>query len=82
MSRRIAGELDSQHVGKTVEVSFSRGNISSTVRDVVEKIVHEADGVRIHFRGTKWYVQTSILLGPVDQGLLVAPNSYVTIVDN
>ena len=82
MTRRIAGELVHQEIGKTVEVGFSNGNVTSTVKDVIEKIVHEAGGVRIHFRGTKWYAQKSFLLDPVDQGLLVAPNSYVIIMDD
>lgn len=82
MMRRIAGELDSQQLGKIVEVTFASGNITSTVRDVIEKITHESEGVRLHFRSTKWMAQVNLFSVATDQGLLVSPNSYVTIVDD
>lgn len=78
--KRIAGELDSSHVGKVISVTYVHGNITSTVRDVVEKIIHERDGVRLHFRSTKWNTGGFGLITPlVDLGLLVALGNYVEI---
>lgn len=84
MSRELAGNLTSRFVGSSVEVTYQDGNIESTVRDMIEKIVHSSEGVRLFFKGTRWSPHpVAITLGaPVDLGLLVPPNAYVTIKDN
>lgn len=79
--REYAGNLGANFIGKSVEVTYTHGNIQSTVRDEIVKITHSTEGVRLFFKGTRWTPNTIAMSlgGPPDVGLLVPTNAYVHI---
>lgn len=76
-TRHSAGKLGFDSINRQVEVTYTNGNITSTVRDVLTKVQHSSEGTRIFFQGTQW--TSPSLFGPVDEGLLVGPTHVITL---
>lgn len=81
--REYAGKLNSEVIGKQVEVTYHHGNIESTVRDMLVKVLHTDEGVRLFFRGTEWKRQgLGLFADNGDLGLLVTPLQSVIVKDD
>lgn len=76
-----AGLLTYADVGAKVAVTYQSGNITSTVRDVIERVSHTKAGVRIFFVRTAFRPGVIGMFTPEDQGLLVSPELDVEYLD-
>ena len=76
-----AGSLGSEHIGKTISVTWKRDLITSTVTDELVSVTHKGANVTLRFKRTRWY-PTLILGSASDSGLTIAKESPITIEEN
>lgn len=89
----VAGDLTVREIGRTIRVTYKNGNVTSTVEDVLTKVVHSAPQIgayptaaqilaartatTLFFRDTRW--TSGALFDAREVGLEVASDLEVTV---